>query len=45
VGLGKAAEIEALTVHWPDGLVEAFPPPPLKTYSTLVRGHGRARTP
>ena len=43
VGLGKAAEIEALRVHWPDGRVESFPVPPLKTYTTLVQGRGEKR--
>jgi hypothetical protein len=45
VGLGKAAQVEGVRVFWPDGAVESFPPPPLKTYSTLVRGTGRAEKP
>jgi hypothetical protein len=44
-GLGKAAEIEAVTVYWPDGLVESFPVPALKSYTTLRRGSGRERKP
>ena len=40
LGLGKASEIEALIVHWPDGSRERFAPPPLRKYSTLVQGQG-----
>ena len=42
VGLGSAAEVTGVRVLWPDGLSEAFPPPPLRTYTTLVRGTGKA---
>ncbi|MFL6663835.1 MAG: CRTAC1 family protein [Rhizobacter sp.] len=40
VGLGKAAEIEAVVVHWADGRNERFPTPPLRQYATLVQGSG-----
>jgi len=40
VGLGDAASVESLTVHWPDGRSEAFAVPPLRQYSTLVQGTG-----
>lgn len=42
VGLGAVAELTGVRVAWPDGLVETFPPPPLRTYSTVVRGTGKA---
>ncbi|HEV7671821.1 MAG TPA: CRTAC1 family protein [Thermoanaerobaculia bacterium] len=42
VGLGAASEVTGVRVFWPDGLVESFPPPPLRTYTTLVRGSGKA---
>jgi hypothetical protein len=42
VGLGDAAEVIGVRVLWPDGLAELFPPPPLRTYTTLVRGTGKA---
>jgi hypothetical protein len=42
VGLGDAAEVTGVRVLWPDGLAELFPPPPLRAYTTLVRGAGRA---
>jgi len=32
-------------VLWPDGLIEIFPPPPLRMYTTLVRGTGKAEGP
>jgi hypothetical protein len=38
VGLGDAAEVTEVRVTWPDGKVEVFPPPPLRTYTTLVEG-------
>jgi hypothetical protein len=41
VGLGEAPEVTAVRVVWPDGLVESFPPPPLRAYTTLVRGTGK----
>ena len=39
-GLGDAAEVEQIAVHWPDGRDETFPPPPLRRYTTLVEGSG-----
>src|SRR5262245_21770651 len=42
VGLGNASEVTGVRVFWPDGLAESFPPPPLRTYTTLVRGTGKA---
>jgi hypothetical protein len=41
VGLGDASEVTGVRVVWPDGLTELFPPPPLRTYTTLARGTGR----
>ncbi len=40
VGLGDTAQIQSLTVHWPDGRSEAFPVPPLRQYTTLVHSAG-----
>jgi hypothetical protein len=45
VGLGDASEVTGVRVLWPDGLIEIFPPPPLRTYTTLVRGTGKAEGP
>ncbi|MFL6259638.1 MAG: CRTAC1 family protein [Thermoanaerobaculia bacterium] len=45
VGLGDASEVTGVRVVWPDGLAELFPPPPLRTYTTLVRGTGKAEGP
>ena len=42
IGLGDATQIDALTVHWPDGKNEHFAVPPLRQYSTLVEGGGIA---
>jgi len=42
VGLSAASEIDALIVHWPDGKAERFPPPPLRTYTTITQGGGMA---
>jgi enediyne biosynthesis protein E4 len=42
VGLGEAPEVTEVRVVWPDGVVEIFPPPPLRAYTTLVRGTGKA---
>jgi hypothetical protein len=41
VGLGDAAEVREVRVVWPDGTSEIFPPPPLRTYTTLVQGTGK----
>jgi len=45
VGLGAASEVTGVRVVWPDGLSESFPPPPLRTYTTLVRGSGKPEAP
>ncbi|MFL6235394.1 MAG: CRTAC1 family protein [Thermoanaerobaculia bacterium] len=45
VGLGDASEVTGVRVLWPDGLIESFPPTPLRTYTTLVRGTGKAEGP
>jgi enediyne biosynthesis protein E4 len=42
-GLGGGAQLEALLVHWPDGSSEQFPPPPLRSYTTLVQGRGNPK--
>ncbi len=41
IGLGKTPKIDQLKVHWLDGSVEEFTPPPLRQYGTLVQGTGR----
>jgi len=40
IGLGEASEIEELVVHWVDGTEERFPPPALRTYTTVAQGSG-----
>ena len=40
VGLGGASTIDSVTVHWPDGRDERFAAPPLRRYTTLVKGEG-----
>jgi hypothetical protein len=42
VGLGAASEITEVRVEWPDGKTEIFPPPPLRAYTTLMQGSGKA---
>ncbi len=42
VGLGDAPEVTEVRVVWPDGLTESFPPPPLRAYTRLLRGTGKA---
>jgi len=42
VGLGKQPKVDALLVHWPDGVVESFAAPALARYTTLNEGSGRA---
>jgi enediyne biosynthesis protein E4 len=42
VGLGNEAEVTEVRVVWPDGVTEVFPSPSLRTYTTLVRGTGKA---
>ncbi len=41
VGLGSSSEVTGVKVLWPDGLAESFQPPPLRAYTTLVRGTGK----
>jgi hypothetical protein len=38
VGLGSAATVEALHVHWPDGSVEDWKAPPVDLYTTVRQG-------
>jgi hypothetical protein len=40
IGLGEASEIDELVVHWVDGTVERFPPPALRSYTTIAQGSG-----
>jgi hypothetical protein len=44
-GLGDAAEVTEVRVSWPDGKTETFPPPPLRVYTKLVEGTGKASPP
>jgi hypothetical protein len=39
-GLGSAVRIDAVRVEWPSGLVESFPPPPVRTEAVLIEGKG-----
>jgi len=41
-GLGGGGAVTAVRVRWPGGAEEEFEPPPLRRYSTLVEGEGRA---
>jgi len=45
VGLGDSTAVTEVRVTWPDGKVEVFPPPPLRTYTTLVEGRGKSSPP
>ncbi|HEX4965904.1 MAG TPA: CRTAC1 family protein [Thermoanaerobaculia bacterium] len=45
VGLGDAPEVTEVRVTWPDGKSEVFPPPPLRAYTKLLEGTGRAPAP
>ena len=45
IGLGRAPEIESLTVHWADGSRERFSVPPLGRYTTIVQGTTTAEGP
>lgn len=40
-GLGGGTVVRAIEIHWVDGTVETFDPPPLRRYTTLAKGHGR----
>jgi hypothetical protein len=39
-GLGPAAQIDTIEVHWPDGAVERFPGPQVDQVVTLCKGSG-----
>jgi hypothetical protein len=41
-GLGTGTAVESVLVHWPGGRVEEFAPPPVRAYSTLREGTGKA---
>ncbi|MHC5115060.1 MAG: CRTAC1 family protein [Planctomycetota bacterium] len=41
-GLGDAATVDSIEVHWPDGLVESFPGGAADRLITLERGKGRS---
>jgi hypothetical protein len=43
IGLGRDTDVDSVIVHWPDGEVERFVPPPLKQYTTLRQGEGAER--
>src|SRR6185437_4070144 len=43
-GLGDAAKIDAVEIHWPDGSVEKVEPPPVDGIYTVKEGVGRAET-
>jgi len=40
VGLGGGSAVDSVTVHWPDGSNERFAAPPLRQYTTLLKGAG-----
>ena len=40
VGLGSESSVTGIVVHWPDGRNERFSPPPLRQYTTLLKGTG-----
>jgi hypothetical protein len=42
LGLGASPEVSELSVRWPDGQLEAFPPPAVDAVTTLSQGQGRA---
>ena len=44
-GLGRQERIDKLTVHWPSGLVQEYPVPPLDTEVLLVEGGDCFRSP
>ena len=39
-GLGNAATVDRVEVHWPDGAVEVWPGIAIDRYTTLTRGAG-----
>jgi hypothetical protein len=41
-GLGSGTDVTGVEVTWPDGAREAFAAPPLRRYTTLRQGTGRA---
>ncbi len=45
VGLGPAADVREVRVHWPDGTVESFAGLPADRYHTLRQGTGRPAAP
>jgi hypothetical protein len=40
LALPAAAVVASVRVRWPDGSLEAWPPPPLNTYTTFHQGEG-----
>ena len=40
VGLGSAAHVEVVRVHWPDGSIADWRDPPVDKYTTLQQGTG-----
>jgi hypothetical protein len=43
-GLGDAAKIDAVEIHWPDGVVEKIEPPAVDGIYTVKEGAGRVET-
>jgi len=43
VGLGRSSVLDSVVVHWPNGEIERFVPPPLQQYTTLRQGEGAER--
>jgi hypothetical protein len=41
-GLAGGDDVTGIDVRWPDGAAESFDPPPLRRYTTLRQGTGRA---
>ncbi len=42
-GLGDAAHIDEIEVHWPDGQIESLKPPPVDCIVTVQQGRGMIR--
>jgi hypothetical protein len=42
LGLGDAQRLDDVEVQWPDGTIEHFDPPELRTITVLRRGEGRS---